>query len=136
MLSPGAQVGVFLNSDTFDLEDKDAIAERLRAETDLQADSDVLAYAGTPGEPPPPDVVLYLLHTLIPVADIYANVLASAIWDRARSAFGRRGRDDDGVTFSLVEADDDGNLRRELRGETRNPEAIAELIRQFGKDQQ
>ncbi len=117
------------------VEDKGAIAERLRAETDLQADSDVLAYAGTPGEPPPPDVVLYLLHTLIPVADIYANVLASAICDRVRSAFGRRGRDD-GVTFRLVEADDDENPRRELRGETRNPEAIAELIRQFGKDQQ
>jgi len=35
----------------------------------------------------------------------------------------------------LVETEEEGNLRRELRGETRNPEAIKELIRQFGADQ-
>ena len=35
-------------------------------------------------------VVLYILHTLIPVADIYANVPASAIWDRVKSALARQ----------------------------------------------
>ncbi len=136
MLSPGMDVRIDLNSDTFGLADKDELAEQIRAETDLRIESDVAAYSGVAGEPPPPDVVVYILHTLIPGADIYANVLASAIWDRVKAALARQGKDESGVTFSLVETDDDGSIRRELSGETRDPEAIKELIRQFGTDQQ
>jgi hypothetical protein len=78
--------------------------------------------------------MIYILHTLIPVADIYANVLASAIWDRVKATLARQGKDESGVTFHLVETDDDGSIRRELSGETRNPEAIKKLICQFGRD--
>jgi hypothetical protein len=134
MLSPGMDVRIDLNSDTFGLADKDELAERLRAETDLRIESDVAAYAGVEGGPLPPDVVIYILYTLVPVADIYANVLASAIWDRVKAALARQGKDGSGVTFSLVEMDDDGNMRREVSGETRDPEAIKELIRQFDRD--
>lgn len=136
MLSPNMDVRIDLNSDTFTPTDKDELAEQLSTETDLRIESDVAAYAGVAGEPPPPDVMLYILHSLIPVADIYANVLASAIWDRVKAALERQGKDDSGVTFSLVEMDDDGNMRRKISGETRDPEAIKELIRQFGNNQQ
>lgn len=136
MLSPDMDVRIDLNSDTFIPADKDELAEQLSTETDLRIESDVAAYGGIEGGPLPPDVAIYILHTLIPVADVYANVLASAIWDRVKAALVRQGKDDSGVTFSLVETDDDGNMRRELRGETRDPEAIRELIRQFGKDQE
>lgn len=136
MLSPDMDIRIDLNSDTFIPADKDELTEQLSTETDLRIESDVAAYAGVEGGPPPPDVMLYILHSLIPVADIYANVLASAIWDRVKAALLRQGRDEPGVTFNLVETDEDGNIRRELRGETRDPEAIKELIRQFGKDQE
>lgn len=136
MLSPDADVRIDLNSDTFEPADKDELAEQLRDEIDLRIESDVAAYSGVAGEPPPADVIVYILHALIPVADIYANVLASAIWDRVQSALARQSRDESGVTFHLVETDEDGSIRRELRGETRDLEAIRELIRQFGKDQE
>jgi hypothetical protein len=129
MLSQDMDVRIDLNSDTFIPADKDELAEQLSTETDLRIESDVAAYAGIEGGPLPPDVAIYILYTLVPVADIYANVLASAIWDRVRSAFVRQGKDPSGVTFSMVEMDDDGNLRREIRGETADPEAIKELIR-------
>lgn len=136
MLSPDMDIRIDLNSDTFIPADKDELAEQLTTETDLRIESDVAAYSGVIGEPPPADVVVYILHTLIPVADIYANVLASAIWDRVKAALARQGKDESGVTFHLVETDEDGSIRRELRGETRDSEAIRELIRQFGKDQE
>ncbi len=79
-------------------------------------------------------MVLYILHKLIPVADIYANLRAPAIWEQVQSALARRGQGESAVTFSMVELNDDGNIRREIRGETRNEEAIKELIRQFGRD--
>ena len=134
MLPPDTDIKIDLNSDTFTPADKDELVEQLRTETDLRIESDVAAYAGVEGGPLPPDVALYFLHTLIPVADMYANVLASVIWDRVKSALARQGKDESGVTFSLVETDDDGSIRRELSGETRNSEAIKELIRQFGRD--
>ena len=89
MLSPGMDVRIDLNSDTFIPDDKDELAKQLRAETDLRIETDVPAYAGVEGGPLPPDVMIYILHTLIPVADIYASVLASAIWDRVKAALAR-----------------------------------------------
>ena len=143
VLSPGKEVQVFLKSNLFSSEDKDAIAERLRTETNLQADSNVVFYPARAGFFPleflTPDVAIYILHTLFPLANIYADVLASAIWDQVKASFARDedwDEDEPGYTsFHLVEVDDDGNTRRELRGETRDPEAIKELIRQFGRDQ-
>jgi hypothetical protein len=136
MLREGTDISIGLNIDTFTPADSQELVERLRAETDLRVASGIVAADTAPGGPLPPDVLIYILHTLIPVADIYASVIASAIWDRVKAALARQGKDEAGVTFSLVEADDDGNMRRELRGETRNQEVIKELIRQFGKDQQ
>lgn len=136
MLSPGMNTRIDLNSDTFEPADKDDLADQLRDETDSRIESDVAACSGVIGEPPPAGVAVYILHTLVPVADLYADVLAPAIWDRANAALARQGKDDSGATFHLVETADDGSIRRELRGETQNPEAIKELIRQFGRDRQ
>jgi len=131
-----ADISIGLNIDTFTPPDNRDLEEHLRAESELRIESHIFAASTAPGGTPPPDMVISILYTLIPVADIYANVLASAIWDLARSAHARQGKDDSEVTFSLVERDDDGNVRRQIRGATRNPEAIEALISQFGKDQQ
>ncbi len=130
-----ADIRIDLHSDTFVLEDKDVLTERLSAETDLRVESEVAAYADVAGEPPPADVVIYVLHTLIPIADVYKNVLASAIWDLVKTAFARRGEDEPGVTtVDLVEVEEDGSFRRELRIEAQDPETIKELMREFGED--
>lgn len=128
-------VRIDLNSDTFVFEDEDILNERLRAETDLRVESEVAAYAGIAGEPPPADVVIYVLHTLIPIADVYANVLASAIWDRIKAALARRDRDEPTApSVTVVEVEEDGSFRRELRIEGQDPETIREAMRQFGED--
>lgn len=134
MLSPDMDVRIDLNSDTFIPADKDELAEQLRAETGLRIESDVAAYAGVEGGPLPPDVALYILHTLFPLADVYANVLASVIVDKVKSAFGRQGKTGTQATFSVMKLDDEGRILREVRGETDDPEIIKDLIRQANEE--
>ncbi len=79
--------------------------------------------------------MIYVLHTLIPIADVYANVLASAIWDRIKAALARRDRDEPTApSVTVVEVEEDGSFRRELRIEGQDPETIREAMRQFGED--
>ena len=131
----GADISIDLNSDTFIPADSQELAERLRAETDLRVQIDVTAYASVEGFPLPPDVVLYILYTLTPlVADVYLNVLSSALWDAIKAAFSRQGKVDSDVTFSIVSMGEDGNVLREVRGQTSDPEIIKDLIRQARED--
>lgn len=104
MLSPDINIRIDLNSDTFTPADRDELAEQLSTETDLRIESDVAAYTGVDNGPLPPDVAIYILHTLVPIADVYANVLASAIWGRIQAALSRRGDYEPGVpTVTVVE---------------------------------
>jgi len=131
----GADISIDLNSDTFIPADSQELAERLRAETDLRVQIDVTAYASVEGFPLPPDVALYILYTLTPlVADVYLNVLSSALWDAIKAAFSRQGKVDSDVTFSIVSMGEDGNVLREVRGQTSDPEIIKDLIRQARED--
>jgi len=136
MLSPDMDIRIDLNSDTFIPADKDELAEQLSTETDLRIESDVAAYAGVEGGPLPPDVALYILHSLFPIADVYANVLASVIADKVKSAFGRQGKIGTQATFSVMKLDDEGRILREVRGETDDPEIIKDLIQQANKEDQ
>lgn len=108
---PAPDMRIDRNSDTFLPEAGIALAERLHAETDLIIESEVPAYLGIDGEPPTQDVVIYVLHHLIPLADLYKNVLASAIWDLIKAAFARRGAEEPGGTgVRLIEVEKDGSF--------------------------
>lgn len=127
-------ISIDLNSDTFVLADSQELAEHLRSETDLQVNSDVAAYSGVEGGPLPPDVAIYILYTLAPLADVYANVLSSALWDAAKAAFARQGRGDSEATFSVLKVDEEGRILREVRGQTSDSEIIKDLIHQASEE--
>ena len=125
----GADISIDLNSDTFIPADSQELANRLRAETDLRVQSEVAAYAGVEGGPPPPDVVLYILYTLMPiVSDVYLNVLSSALYDAIGAAFSRQGKADSEATFSFVKTNEEGQMLGEVSGRTTDPEMIKELL--------
>ena len=128
-------VRIDLNSDTFGLADKDEVAERLRAGTDLRVESEVAAYAGVEGGPAPPDLAIYILYTLVPVADIYANVLATVLVDAVKTAFSRQGKSASQATYSLLKVDEEGRILRDFRVETDDPELIRDLIRQMSEEE-
>lgn len=134
MLPTDVDVGVLLNSDTFSIEDKDVLVERLNAEVDLRTDADVVAYAGVPGEPPPPDVLIQIAQSLLPVAEVYVNVLSTLISDTVKSAFARLGEPESEARFTVSKMDEDGGISGEVSGETTDPEVIKELVRQLGQD--
>jgi hypothetical protein len=131
----GADISIDLNVDTFIPADSQELAERLRAETDLRVQSEVVGYTYIEGFPPPPDVVLYFVDTLTPlVVDVYLNVLASAIWDAMKATLSRQGKVGSEATFSAIKRDKDGNILLEVSGQTSDPEIIKDLIRQASED--
>jgi hypothetical protein len=128
-------ITIDLNSDTFVPADSQELAERLRAETDLLVQSEVAAYATVEGFPLPPDVALYILHTLAPLAaGVYLNVLSSALWDTVKAAFSRQGKDISEVTFSIVKVDEEGQMIHEVSGRTSDPDLIKDLIRRASEE--
>jgi hypothetical protein len=128
------EIRVYLNIDSFDLSDSQDLGDRLRSELDLRVESAVVAATVEPGFPLPPDVVIKMLYTLVPLADIYANVLATYIYDTLRAACSRRGRGDSEATFLVSKVDEEGRTLRKVRGRTSDPEIIKDLIRQVGED--
>jgi hypothetical protein len=106
----------------------------LRAETDLRVQSEVAAFTGVEGGPPPPDVVIWILYTLLPLRDIYAGMLSSIIWDATKPAFSRQGKEVSEATFSLVKTNEEGHVLGEVSGKTSDPEMIKELIRRMSDE--
>ena len=80
-----SDITVDLNSGVFVTEDSQELAESLRAETDLRVESGLFDFYGE-GDPFPPEVVVGILYTLFPLKEIYANVLASILLDKAKAA--------------------------------------------------
>ena len=131
----GADISIDLNSDTFIPADSQELAERLRAETDLRIESTIAAYVSVAGEPPPPDVVIYLLYTIAPLAtSVFVNVLSSALWEAMKAAFSRQRKEDSEATFSIVKKDENGQTLRVVSGQTSDREIIEDLIRQALED--
>lgn len=127
------QVEIDLNSDLFVPTDSEALTDRLRSESDLRVRSDVAAYATVDGSLPP-DVVLNILYTLVPVADLYAGLLASALWDAAKAALKRHNKTHSEVSFSVLKRGADGQILGEVSGHTSDPDTIKQLIRQIGEN--
>jgi hypothetical protein len=128
------EITVYLNVDSFDLSDSQDLGDRLRFELELRVESVVVAGYWQPGIPLPPDVTINILYTLVPLADIYASVLANALYDTLRGAASRRGGGDSEATFLVSKVDEEGRILREVRGRTRDPEIIKDLIRQASED--
>jgi hypothetical protein len=135
MLLQDADIYIGLNIDTFALPDGQELGERLRAETDLRIKSGTWAASTASGGGPQPDVLIYLLYTVAPLlTDVYLNVLSSALYDVMRAALSRRGEADSEAKFFIATMDDDGNVLREVRGETSDREIIKDLIRRASED--
>jgi hypothetical protein len=110
------------------------VGERLQSESDLRIESEVVAYGVIEGDLLPPDVAINLLYTLVPLADIYASMVASALYDMLKAAASRQGRPRMEATFYVATVDEEGRILREVRGQTDDREIIKDLIQQVGGD--
>jgi hypothetical protein len=120
-------LNIWLNLGIFTPDDKEEIDERIRTETGLSVDSKVEHYYSE-GSPVIPEVVVYVLAATLPLGDIYANVLASVLWDAVKAASTRQGRKDSKTTFTFSKIDKEGRVLHAVSGRTDDPEVIKELI--------
>jgi hypothetical protein len=132
--TPGdSDITIDLNSGVFVTEDSQELAESLRADTDLRVESGLFDYYSE-GDPFPPEVILAILYTLFPLKDIYANVLASMVWDKVKAARTRIPGMRSEAVFVVRKVDDNGRKIRDVRGFTNDPEIIKELIRRADEE--
>jgi hypothetical protein len=135
MLREGTDISIALNIDTFTPPDSQELEDRLRPETDLRIESGIFAAATAPGGTLPPDVVIYLLYTVAPLAtSVFVNVLSSALWDAMNVAFSRQRREVTEGTFSIVKIDEEGRTIRMVTVRTSDREIIEDQIRQALED--
>ena len=128
-----SDITVDLVSGLFDTEDSQELAERLRAETDLRVESGLFTFYSE-GSPFPPEVIVSILYTLFPLQNIYANLLASMIWDKVKAAHAksRSGRSE--ATFIFHKVDEDGRSMKQVMGQTSDPEIIKDMIRRADEE--
>lgn len=128
-----ADITVDLISGVFVTDDGQELAERLRAETDLRVESGLFDYYSE-GDPFPPEVILGILYTLFPLKEIYANVLSSMLWDKARAAHTRLQGGRSEASFVVRKLDEEGRTLKEVRGVTSDPEIIKDMIRRADEE--
>ena len=128
-----ADITVDLRSGVFVTEDSQELAESLRAETDLRVESGLFDYYSE-GTPFPPDAILGILYTLFPLQDIYAGVLSSMLWDKAKAALAKRQGGRSNASFVVRKLDEDGRTLKEVRGVTNDPEIIKDMIRRADEE--
>jgi hypothetical protein len=122
-----SEITVDLNSGVFVTEDSQKLAESLRAETDLRVESGLFDYYSE-GDPFPPEVILSILYTLFPLEEIYAGVLSSMLWDKAKAAHARLRGGRSEAYFVVRKVDEDRRTLKEVRGVTSDPEIIKDMI--------
>ena len=123
-----SDISVDLNSGYFVTDDSQDLAEGLRAATALRVESGLFDYYSE-GDPVPPEVILGILYTLFPLKEIYANVLSSMLWDKAKAAHARRPMGPSEAHFLVRKVDEDGRTLKEVGGVTSDPEIIKDMIR-------
>jgi hypothetical protein len=128
-----SDITVDLNSGYFVTEDSQELAESLRAATDLRAESGLFDYYSE-GDVFPPEVILSILYTLFPLKEIYAEVLSSMLWDKAKAAHARSPRWTSESHFLVRKVDEDGRTLKEVRGVTSDPEIIKDMIRRADEE--
>jgi hypothetical protein len=128
-----SDITVDLISGLFVTEDSQELAESLRAKTDLQVESGLFDYYSE-GDPFPPEVILGILYTLFPLKDIYAGVLSSMLWEKAKEAHARHQGGRSKATFLVRKVDEDGRTLKEVGGVTSDPEIIKDMIRRANEE--
>jgi hypothetical protein len=128
-----SDITVDLNSGVFVTDDSQDLAESLRAETGLRVESGLFDYYSE-GDPFPPGVILAILYTLFPLKEIYANMLASMLLDKAKAARARIPGMRSGAVFVVRKVDEDGRTLKEVRGLTTDPEIIKDMIRRADEE--
>lgn len=123
-----SNITVDLISGVFVTDDSQELAESLRAKTDLRVESGLFDYYSE-GDPFPPEVILGILYTLFPLQDIYAGVLSSMLWDKAKAAHTRLQGGRTEASFVVRKVDEDGRTLKEVKGVTSDPEIIKDMIR-------
>lgn len=117
-----------LNSGGFDPANSQELIKRFRAETGLRVEGDVFDFYSQ-GTPFPPELILSILYTLFPLRDVYVNIISSMLLDAVKAAHDRTGRGGAQVSFFVRKVDEDGRILKEVRGVTRDPKIIKDLIR-------
>jgi len=126
-------IRINLNSGGFVPADGQELVERLRAETGLRVESDLFDFYSE-GSPVVPEVIVTILYTLFPLGDLYAGLLSSMLWDAAKTAHARLGRENSQATFYVQKVDKEGRILKAVGGQTRDPEIIRDLIRRADEE--
>jgi hypothetical protein len=132
-----ADVNVHLNGHRFVPSDSQDLNARLRAEVGLQGlqvESDVWELRSEGAPVLPPDVLVYILYTVLPLREIYVNLLSAVLWDFTKAAFSRHGRGDSTAIVTVCKVDEDSRILKLVRVQTSDPETIKDLIRQLGEE--
>ena len=126
------EITVNLNSDTFALSDSENIREQLQPQIELRVQSEMVAYA-TVGGDIPPDVFIQIIQDILPLSQIYINILSSALYDLLTAARSRQGRGGSEGVFETWATDSNGNPTARARIVTDDPEVIKDLFRQVNE---
>jgi hypothetical protein len=119
-------IEIKLNSGGFGPADGEVLAERLRTETRLRVESDLFDYYSE-GDPFPPGVILSIFYTLLPLREIYANMLSSMLREAAKATHERSGRRRSRATFFVRKVVEEGRTLKEVRGLTTDPKIIKDI---------
>jgi len=130
---PAPDIRIELNSGEFGPADSRELVERLRAETGLRVESELFDFYSE-GSPVIPEVIVTVLYTLFPLGDIYAGLISSMLWDAAKTAHARLGREGSEATFYIRKVDEEGRILKAVGGQTRDPEIIKDLIRRADEE--
>jgi len=79
-------------------------------------------------------LIVTILYTLFPLGDLYAGLLSSMLWDAAKTAHARLGREGSQATFYVHKVDKEGRILKAVGGQTRDPEIIKDLIRRADEE--
>lgn len=121
-------IAVELNSDSFALPDSKEINERLG--TQLQVESYMFSDVIVEGGLPSPDVILQIIASSLPLADIYVNLVSSALYDVLMTARLRQGKRGSKGIFAITARNEDGQITHSARVETDDPKLIEQLMRE------
>jgi hypothetical protein len=131
---------VRFNGDLFTWSDSEVLRERL--EPHFRVENEIFLTTYPAGEVPPPDVIVQILASLLPLADIYINLVSSALYDALKAVVARKGRWYGKwywrrylkVTFEIQAIDENGRITHKVRGRTNDRDFIMELVRQINND--
>ena len=127
------EITVNLNSDTFALSDSDNIRDQLQPQIGVRVQSEVVAYATVGGDLPPPDVFLQIVQDVLPLSQIYINIISPALYDLLTATHSRQGRGASEGVFEAWATDSNGNRTARARVVTDDRGGMKDLFAQLNE---